>query len=110
MWGSGRHLWEQRHWGFILMDPQLPAGDYFGTTGWTPGPVIRSDKNPNFKLNFKQLTGGLFDGLYFADDKFTGDGATHRMVMLMTPQVVADEGSPQDGSPQDGSPQNFVKK
>lgn len=75
------------HWIFMLMGAQLPAADYFGTARWTAAETIRDAKDPGFILHFNRLVGGMYNGLYMADDVVQSKGDQMRMVMLLTPQM-----------------------
>lgn len=77
------------HWMFVLAGPQLPAEDYLGTKTWSKADTLRDAKDPNFALRFNRLQGGMFSGLYMADELVNRDGRQMRMLLLLTPQMYA---------------------
>lgn len=85
------------HWMVALINPKGAVGTLVGSGNLKFVKVVTSQKRPNQKMNMYEIYGGLFDGLFVLEGNIREDsGKANRMLMLMTPQVAADEGSPQD--------------
>lgn len=85
------------HWMVALVNPKGTVGTFVGSGNLKFVKVLTSQKRPGQKMNLYEIYGGMFDGLYAVEGNIKEDnGKMGRLVMLLTPQVVADEGSPQD--------------
>lgn len=87
----------QAHWAVMLVSPRGRAGEFVGAASLTFVKTMVSPKKPSEKMNLYRLGDGMFRGLYVSEGTVADRaGKSHRMLMLLTPQMLEMELSPGD--------------